>query len=80
MPICRIIESGATAEQYDQVRSRLGVEDSAPPGASLHVAARGDDGMIRIFEIWDSREQAEEWTQEGRGRARGARPRRERAP
>jgi hypothetical protein len=26
------------------------------------VAVRGDDGMIRIFEIWDSREQAEEWT------------------
>lgn len=61
MAICRIIETGATPEQYDQVRSQLGLGDSAPPGASLHIAARGDDGKIRIVEIWDSREQAEQF-------------------
>jgi hypothetical protein len=62
MPICRIIESRATPDQYDQVRERLGIADAPPPGASLHVAARGEDGTIRIVEVWDSREQAEEWT------------------
>ena len=61
MAICRIIETGATPEQYDQVRSRLGIGDSPPPGASLHIAARGEDGMIRVVEVWNSREQAEEW-------------------
>ena len=61
MAICRIIEAGATPEQYDEVRSRLGVVDTPPPGAQLHIAARGEDGKIRIVELWDSREQAEQW-------------------
>jgi hypothetical protein len=63
MAICRIIESGITPEQYDQMRSRLGVGDSPPPGASLHMAANGEDGKIRIVEVWDSREEAEQWTE-----------------
>lgn len=61
MAISRIVETGATPEQYDQVRSRLGVGDSPPPGASLHIAALGEDGKIRVIEVWDSREQAEEF-------------------
>jgi hypothetical protein len=59
--IIRIIETGVTPEAYDQVRDRLGVGDSPPPGASLHISAHGDDGKIRIVELWDSREQAEEF-------------------
>jgi hypothetical protein len=61
MAICRYIETGATPEQYDQVRSRLNVGDSPPPGASLHIGARAEDGKIRVIEVWDSREQAEEF-------------------
>jgi len=61
MAVCRIIETSATPEQYDQVRERLGVGDSPPPGCSTHIAARGDDGTIRIVEVWDSREQAEQF-------------------
>ena len=33
MAICRIIETGATPQQYDQVRSKLGVEDNPPQAA-----------------------------------------------
>ena len=25
----------------------------------MHIAAKGDDGTIRIIEVWDTREQAE---------------------
>ena len=61
MAICRFIETGATPEEYDQVRARLNVGSSPPPGAAVHIAARGDDGTIRIIEVWDSREQAEQF-------------------
>jgi hypothetical protein len=67
MAICRMIETGATPEQYDQVRSRLGTGDSPPPGASLHIGALGEDGKIRVIEVWDSREQAEEFGEKVRG-------------
>ncbi len=63
MAICRIIESGITPEQYDEMRSRLGIGDSPPAGASLHLAANGEDGKIRIVEIWDSRDEAERWAE-----------------
>jgi hypothetical protein len=62
MAICRIIETGATPEQYDQVSERLEMGDSAPSGAEIHVAALGEDGTIRILELWDSREQADQFT------------------
>ena len=61
MAICRIIETGATPQQYDQVRSKLGVEDNPPPGGLIHIAAKTDDGTIRIIEVWETREHAEEW-------------------
>ena len=64
MAICRIIETGATPEEYDQVRSNVGLDDAVPPGAKFHVAAKGDDGKIRIIELWDSRDEAERFTEE----------------
>jgi hypothetical protein len=64
MAICRIIETAATPEEYDQVRSNVGIGDAAPPGAKFHVAAKGDDGKIRIIELWDSRDEAERFTDE----------------
>ena len=30
-------------------------------GGVFHAAAVGEDGKIRVFEVWDSREQAEAW-------------------
>jgi len=59
--IARIIETQITSEEYDQMRERLGVGDTPPPGGAFHAAAIGEDGKVRIVEIWDSREQAEAW-------------------
>ena len=63
MAICRIIETGATPEQYDQVSERLVIAASPPPGAQFHVAAVGDGGTIRVLEVWDSRDEAEQFSQ-----------------
>ena len=59
MAICRIIETGAKPEQYEQVRAHLGLGDAAPPGSMIHIAAIGDDGLMRVIEVWESRDQAE---------------------
>jgi hypothetical protein len=61
MAIARIVETQITTEEYDQMRERLGVGETPPPGGVLHVAAVGDDGKVRILEVWESREQAEAW-------------------
>ena len=61
MAIARIIETQITPEEYDQMRERLGVGDRPPPGCASHVGAIGEDGKVRIVEVWDSREQAEAW-------------------
>jgi hypothetical protein len=60
MAVCRIIDTGATPDQYGQVRSKLGFSESnPPPGAHIHIAAQREDGTVRIVEVWDSREEAE---------------------
>jgi hypothetical protein len=57
----RTIKTGITPDEYDQMREKLGVGDTPPEGGVSHTAAIGEDGKIRIFEVWDSREQAEAW-------------------
>lgn len=61
MAIARIIETRISPAEYDQMRERLGMDDTPPPGGEFHVAAIGEDGKVRIVEVWDSREQAEAW-------------------
>src|SRR6478609_3420023 len=57
----RFVKTGITPDEYDQMREKLGVGDTPPAGGVFHAAAVGEDGMIRVFEVWDSREQAEAW-------------------
>ncbi|HST17087.1 MAG TPA: hypothetical protein VLK36_05420 [Gaiellaceae bacterium] len=61
MATARIVKTGITPDEYDQMREKLGVGDTPPAGAVFHVAAVGEDGRIQVFEVWDSREQAEAW-------------------
>ena len=37
------------------------LHNTPPAGGLFHTAAVGADGKIRVFEVWDSREQAEAW-------------------
>jgi hypothetical protein len=59
MAICRIIETGVTPEEYEQVGARPGLGDGPPSGSQLHVAALGSDGKVRIVEVWENQEDAE---------------------
>ncbi len=62
MAVCRIVDTGATPEQYEQIRSRLGVDEGdPPPGGLVHIAAKREDGTIRVIDVWESREQADAW-------------------
>jgi len=57
----RFVKTGITPGEYDQMREKLGIGDTPPPGGVFHTAAVGEDGKIRVFEVWDSREQADAW-------------------
>ncbi len=59
--IARFVKTGITPDEYDQMRKKLGIGDTPPAGGVFHAAAVGEDGTIRVFEVWDSREQAEAW-------------------
>ena len=61
--IARIVDTRITPQEYEQMRERLGMGDAPPPGGQFHVAAVGDDGKVRIVEVWDSREEAEAWAE-----------------
>jgi hypothetical protein len=61
MSIARIVRTGLDPDQYDQMRKTLRADDAPPPGGTFHLAARGEDGKITVAEIWDTREQAEQW-------------------
>jgi hypothetical protein len=61
MATCRIIETGVTPEEYERVREAVGAADQLPEGSTLHVAAVGEDGKMRIFEVWETRQQAEDF-------------------
>jgi hypothetical protein len=61
MATARFVKTGVTPDEYDEMREKLGIGETPPDGGVFHAAALGEDGKIRIFEVWDSREQAEAW-------------------
>jgi hypothetical protein len=45
---------------YDAVSARLEAQqDNSPEGLIAHTAGRDSNGIFRIFDIWESREQAQ---------------------
>ena len=56
--VVRFNPTGLTKETYDKVSSKVQESDWPPDGLVLHVAF-GDDGDLKVSEIWDSREQFE---------------------
>ena len=55
---------GATPEQYDQVTREGGIyPENLPDGLIAHYASHNDDG-IRIFDVWESREQFDQFMQQ----------------
>lgn len=46
-------------ETYDAVSKKLDAKNNWPEGLLAHTAGRDSNGVWRIFDIWESREQAE---------------------
>jgi hypothetical protein len=55
MPIAMLMEMpGGTADEYDRVMAEMKL-DGPPDGAIAHVVVASDD-MLRILDVWESRE------------------------
>jgi hypothetical protein len=59
MAVCRIVHTNATPEQYDSIFEKVSGGGASTAGRTLHVAAAGEDGKIRVVEIWESRSEAD---------------------
>ena len=49
---------------YDGVQEKLGIANDPPEGLIFHSAGLSDDGVFRIYEVWESREAAERFFDE----------------
>jgi hypothetical protein len=50
---------------YDAVNARLNAESDPPEGAIAHTAGFDEEaGVFRIFDVWESREQAQRFVDE----------------
>ena len=60
MPIAYIQEfpadGGTSTKNYDAIKERLNVEGDRPDGMIIHTAGFTDEGVFRIFDVWDSEE------------------------
>ena len=56
--------TGATLDQYDQVMRGMGLAPGGgtPPGALFHWAAETAGGL-RVVDVWETREQFEQFAQ-----------------
>jgi len=59
MAVCRIIHTSATPGEYDSIFEKLSTSGASTAGRTLHVAAVGEDGKIRVVELWESRSEAD---------------------
>ncbi len=56
---------GATLDQYDQVIEKMGLQLGKPlsQGGLAHWVTKTDDG-IRVYDLWETREEFEKFAQE----------------
>ena len=59
---------GGNAEMYDAVNAKMDVENDPPAGLILHSAGLTPSGAWRIFDVWESAEAYERFS-EGRLKA-----------
>jgi hypothetical protein len=60
--LVRYSPQGLTKETYDKVSAKMQESDWPPAGLVLHVAF-GDDGDLRVSEVWESQEQLEAFSE-----------------
>ncbi len=49
---------------YDAVGEKLDARNNPPEGLIAHTAGRDSNGVFRIFDIWESREQAQRFQEQ----------------
>jgi hypothetical protein len=54
----------AGTSNYDAVAKKIDAESNPPQGLIAHTAGRDSQGVWRVFDIWESREQAERFRDE----------------
>jgi hypothetical protein len=61
--LVRYTPSGLTAEQYWSVGQKLEEGGNWPPPGLLAHVCFGSEGALRVSEVWESREQQEQFAQ-----------------
>jgi hypothetical protein len=51
-------------DNYDAISEKLDAQNNPPEGLIAHTAGRDSNGVFRIFDIWESREQAQRFQDE----------------
>ena len=62
--LIRFTPSGMTSEQYDSVGRKLQDGGHWPPDGLLAHVCFGSSGSLRVSEVWESREQQEQFAQQ----------------
>jgi hypothetical protein len=71
MAIVQIRRSDApSADNYDAVVEKFGVNDNPPAGLIFHAYGQLADGQWQQIDVWDSREAAEQYERETQPPAR----------
>jgi hypothetical protein len=61
MPIVMTAEIPASADMYDSINTEMGIDpENLPRGLIAHYASPTDNGML-IFDVWESREDFEDF-------------------
>jgi quinol monooxygenase YgiN len=70
MPIAMLQEMpDGSAEIYDAVNAKMDVEKNPPAGLLFHTAGQAENGSWRIFDVWESREAFDRFSDERLGPA-----------
>ncbi len=61
--LIRFTPNGMTSEQYDAVGQKLQADGAWPPPGLLAHVCFGSSGNLHVSEVWESREQQEQFAE-----------------
>jgi hypothetical protein len=62
--VIHLLPEGIGQEQYDAVNQKLEAQGPGPAGLKFHAAGQGEDGRWRIIEVWDARQNFEDFNEQ----------------
>jgi uncharacterized protein YeaC (DUF1315 family) len=59
-----VLSSAPSKQVYEELAKTINTSSDMPDGLILHAATESEDGSVQVVDVWESREEADQYERE----------------